>query len=135
MAEEGSVIGCHTVDHWNQQLQLAIDTKSLGTRQPLLSTKSIVDPVDRSDSDSAAVVVCCFRLRHRCYLQDRAFSRLVFLLRPSTTLACRLLFWLGGSMLLLLFPFGIAAPVFRPRFAGRALLLLRMSLFFFFFPV
>ncbi|KAK8953233.1 Thioredoxin H1 [Platanthera guangdongensis] len=29
MAEEGSVIGCHTVDHWNQQLQLAIDTKSL----------------------------------------------------------------------------------------------------------
>ncbi|KAG0496934.1 hypothetical protein HPP92_001625 [Vanilla planifolia] len=29
MAGEGTVIGCHTVDQWNQQLQIAIETKKL----------------------------------------------------------------------------------------------------------
>ncbi|XP_009778392.1 thioredoxin H-type [Nicotiana tabacum] len=29
MAEEGQVIGCHTVDAWNEQLQKGIDTKKL----------------------------------------------------------------------------------------------------------
>ncbi|OMO75250.1 Thioredoxin [Corchorus olitorius] len=29
MAEEGLVIGCHTVDHWNEQLQKANESKKL----------------------------------------------------------------------------------------------------------
>ncbi|XP_009599959.1 thioredoxin H-type 2-like [Nicotiana tabacum] len=29
MAEEGQVIGCHTVDAWNEQLQKGIETKKL----------------------------------------------------------------------------------------------------------
>ncbi|WOL08895.1 thioredoxin H1 [Canna indica] len=29
MAEEGSVIGCHTTEHWTQQFQLAKESKKL----------------------------------------------------------------------------------------------------------